>query len=198
LGTQHLEGYVQEVESGDTVIVHTCPYPDLPDMRVSVRVRALGFDAPDERADNKGIAELGRRSRVFATQLLLGQTVTLYCTGKDAFGVERAEIILADGVKLRDIIVQNYLGLSREGASTQDQMQVAAAFFGKECAHAQNFLQTVSRPVEDVTSIAADAKVEGVTTPVAAADATESVATPVAANASAMTPVAVNPMRPLE
>jgi endonuclease YncB( thermonuclease family) len=81
---------VVSVYDGDTITVHTHPFPvRAPGLVCEVKIHVLGMDSAELRCPRNTpstLRLLGKRARARVQHLVGGQTVTLVCQGREKYG----------------------------------------------------------------------------------------------------------------
>jgi endonuclease YncB( thermonuclease family) len=127
---------VVSVYDGDTITVHTCPFPvRAPGLVCEVKIRVLGMDAAELRCPRNTpstLRLLGKRARARVQHLVGGHTVTLVCQGREKYGRDLASVITSEGRDLGRILMDEHLAYPYQGKRKRivlEQMDMAHKYY---------------------------------------------------------------------
>jgi micrococcal nuclease len=125
-----LSAIVTSVYDGDTVTVHTKPFPiQAPELVCEAKIRVSNIDTPELRCPKNTpsmLRLLGKRAKKRVQELVESKKVTLICEGRGKYGRELANIILEDGRALDCIMIEEFLAYPYKGKKKHDVLQQMA------------------------------------------------------------------------
>lgn len=104
-----VEATVTRIVDGDTFVCTV--HAHILDIRMDLPnqyVRIIGVDTPEDEGETK---EAGDEAKFFLESFLLNQRVQLHSEGKRSFHRLLAEVYLADGRNVSDVIIEAGMGV---------------------------------------------------------------------------------------